>query len=224
MREMDSIDRALGIEGLSESVVVNDLEQKIYNEKDARRKAQESLDLKQQQQQFLTVFIALLLGITVLIFQMWNRIRRKNRILLEQNMKLARTEEQRTRPETELKDNHLALIVELEQLMYDGNLYEQANLTIDRLAKLLNTNRTYLSEAINLHYKMSYSNWINEIRINASRKMLASVEFDQYSIEGIAKMVGYTSISSFNVSFKKITGLTPSQFKKMRFLVDYQLN
>jgi AraC-like DNA-binding protein len=52
--------------------------------------------------------------------------------------------------------------------------------------------------------------------MSAARKLLIDPNFDHYSIEGISKEVGFSSISSFNTLFKKFTGLTPSQFKKER--------
>lgn len=222
MREMDSLNKVLAINQVSENLAVYDLEDKIAAEKLARKRANEHLEIKRQQQQVLLLFLlvlsATLVGITWLLIN----IRKKNRVLLEQNLALAKTDEVRTKPETDTKENNLELIIELEKLMFDKAMYRQSNLTVDRIAKKLNTNRTYLSEAINAHYKTNYSSWINTVRINASRKLLASSEYDHYSIEGIAKMVGYTSISSFNASFKKITGLTPSHFKKMRHSVDIQ--
>lgn len=211
--EMDSLNRLVGINQISENLAVYDLEDKVAAEKESKRRISEKLAIKKQQQTIFIIFLAILtvalIGITVLLV----KIRGKNKVLIDQNLKLAHTEEPRVKQENSSKNNHLELIFELEKLIYDRKLYEQSNLTIDRLAKKLNTNRSYLSEAINQHYKISYSNWINEVRINASRKLLASSEYDHYSIEGISKMVGYTSISSFNSSFKKITGLTPSRFK-----------
>lgn len=224
MREMDSLKKELAINQVSENLAVYDLEDKIAVEKIAKKRANRRLEIKRQQQQVLLLFLLVLstalVGITLLLIN----IRKKNRVLLEQNLALAKTDEVRTKPESDAKESNLELIIELEKLMFDKALYRQSNLTVDRIAKKLNTNRTYLSEAINAHYKTNYSSWINTVRINASRKLLASSEYDHYSIEGIAKMVGYTSISSFNASFKKITGLTPSHFKKMRHSVGNQWN
>ena len=222
MREMDSLKRALAVNEVSESVAVADLEDKIAAGKIARKYANERLEAKRQQQQVLLLFLFILVTALAGISMLLINIRKKNRVLLEQNLALAKADTVRTKSEPDTKESNLELIIELEKLMFDKALYQKSNLTVDRIAKKLNTNRTYLSEAINAHYKTNYSSWINTVRINASRKLLASAEYDHYSIEGIAKMVGYTSISSFNSSFKKITGLTPSQFKKLRHSIDIQ--
>jgi AraC-like DNA-binding protein len=38
--------------------------------------------------------------------------------------------------------------------------------------------------------------------------------FQHFSILGVALQTGYNSKSSFNTSFRKVTGMTPSDFKK----------
>lgn len=215
LREKDSLSRVMAVENLSEEMAVYDLESKIATAKAEKRRLDAQYKHERERKQWLlgsSVFLALLLsGITYL----WLGNRRKNRILIQQNKVLAKTELQRNKTRTETpRTADAELITELEKWVFDKELYKQSNLTIERLAKKLNTNRTYLSEAINSHYQMNYSTWINQVRIEAARKMLAANDYNHYSIEGIAQVVGYTSISSFNSSFKRITGLTPSQFRK----------
>lgn len=219
LHESDSLTKVIALDKIREGIAVYDLEHKIAEEKKEKSRIQKVVAIQAKQKNtlliFLIIFSVALIGITLLLL----KIRSKNKVLVQQNLKLANVEVKRAKIESTdsvEKDVSLELILELEKLIYDKKLYEKSNLTIDKIAKKLNTNRTYLSEAINTHYKENYSSWINEIRINASLKLLASPEYDQYSIEGIANMVGYSAISSFNASFKKITGLTPTQFKKTR--------
>ena len=98
--------------------------------------------------------------------------------------------------------------------MVEKRVFEKSNITIDTVAKKLGTNRTYLSEAINYYYNVNFSRWLNELRIQESKKLLSSQEYDCYCIDGISKMVGFSSISAFNSNFKSITGLTPSFYRK----------
>ena len=108
------------------------------------------------------------------------------------------------------------MIDALEEFIIEKENYKVDSLTLDKVAKKLKTNRTYLSESVNSHYNMNFSRWLNEIRIKESRKLLGSEKNDKYSIEGIATMVGFNSISSFNSNFKTITGITPSFYRKNR--------
>lgn len=220
LKEMDSIKKILGLNQISENLAVYDLEDKIAIAKKEKKRISDRLTAKRKQQQILLLILLLVLVVLSVITTLFLKIRKKNEVLLTQNLALAKTEVSRTKPESSDKNINVELIIELEKLIFDKELFKNSSLTIDKLAKKLNTNRTYLSEAINSNYKTNYSSWINEVRINAARKMLALEEFDHFSIEGIAKMVGYISISSFNSSFKKINGLTPSQFKNMRVNAD----
>jgi AraC-like DNA-binding protein len=50
-----------------------------------------------------------------------------------------------------------------------------------------------------------------EYRVEEAKKLLK--EKQNIKVEEIAEQVGYNSKSSFNTAFKKITGLTPSEFR-----------
>jgi AraC-like DNA-binding protein/glycerol-3-phosphate cytidylyltransferase-like family protein len=216
MLKVDSLSKILPNSLISERLAVLDLEDKIYEERKTVKLTEEKLVLKSQQQKLLIgviVIISLaLIGISIL----FTNIRRKRNVLVKQNIALAQQEEKRVEIIVESKEVDIQLIVELEKLIYDKKIYTSSQLTLEKLAKKLNTNRTYLSEAINSHYQTNYSSWISNIRMSAARKLLIDPNYDHYSIEGISKEVGFSSISSFNTLFKKFTGLTPSQFKKER--------
>lgn len=222
MIKVDSLNKILPENLISERLAVLDLEDKIEEERTTVKLTREKLDLKSQQQKLLMLMLGLISSALIGISYLFLNIRRKRDILVKQNIELAKKEEQRISKSTENeKDVDIELILELEKWIFDKKLYTSSQLTIEKLAKKLNTNRTYLSEAINVHYQKNYSAWIASIRTNAARKMLMDRNFDHYSIEGISKLVGFSSISSFNTLFKQFTGLTPSQFKKECFRVDY---
>jgi AraC-like DNA-binding protein len=48
---------------------------------------------------------------------------------------------------------------------------------------------------------------------------LLDKQLDHYSIEGIASMCGFSTISTFNTNFKRITGVTPSYYRENRDLI-----
>jgi AraC-like DNA-binding protein len=55
---------------------------------------------------------------------------------------------------------------------------------------------------------------MNKYRAEEFVECLKDEKFKNYSIMGIANEVGFKSKSSFNTTFKKIYGVTPSEFKK----------
>ncbi|MBI9068335.1 MAG: AraC family transcriptional regulator [Salinivirgaceae bacterium] len=91
--------------------------------------------------------------------------------------------------------------------------YTLSDISLDHFTDLLNTNRTYLSKAINVVYKNNFTTVINECRVKEAIRMMTNSTYDHLSIEGIGMSVGFQSKSSFNRAFKSNTGLTPSDFK-----------
>jgi tetratricopeptide (TPR) repeat protein len=111
--------------------------------------------------------------------------------------------------ETELNNG---MIVQLESLLTKDKIYLNENLTLAETAHLLDTNTSYLSRLINEHYQINYSAFLNTYRIEAAKKMILDDQFNNFSMEGIAKSSGFRSKSTFNQVFKSATGLTPSAF------------
>lgn len=106
------------------------------------------------------------------------------------------------------------LISKLEFVMTTEKLFVNSNLTVEDVAVHLETRPKHISQVINEHYQRNFYNFINYYRILEAQHLLVSEEFEKYSIQGIAQMVGFVSKSTFNAAFKKQTGKTPSEFKK----------
>lgn len=164
-----------------------------------------------------TILFTVLIIISVLLFLLVHqllKLQKKNTILIKNRKSSSRKRRAQVISHSNNKLN--PLIAQLESIQSDESIIFDESLTMEKLAKKLNTNRTYLSEAINLGYEMSFSKWINQIRINKACDLLLDSTNDKYSLEAIAGMVGFTSISSFNTNFKKNTGITPSYFRNHR--------
>lgn len=108
------------------------------------------------------------------------------------------------------------LFVELSDLMVVERIFLNKNLTLDDLAKRLNTNRTYLSQVINDTFNTNFNNYINEYRIKEAQKLFLQSASKLLTIEAIAQNVGFNSKAPFNIAFKKFTGLTPTDFMRMQ--------
>jgi len=88
---------------------------------------------------------------------------------------------------------------------------------LSSFAESLNIQPTYLSQVINQDLGTSFSNLINNYRIEDAKKLLHNPEYNNLTIEAIAIEVGFGSVSTFNKVFREITGITPSKYKKMYF-------
>jgi len=91
--------------------------------------------------------------------------------------------------------------------------YLQPNITLQSLAKTLDTNTKYLSFVINSHKNSNFNHYLNELRINyIILKLKNEPRYRKYKISYLATEAGFTSQSSFATVFKTITGLSPSIF------------
>lgn len=173
------------------------------------------ISAQKERNKILMISAIVLFTLVLFLILQWKILKQKNTVLLR------KSSEVKDIPKSKkiLNEDQKSLIIALEKLVIKDRYYEKPNVTLERTAKKLNTNRTYLSEAVNECYEIGFSRWLNEVRVNESLKLLSAIENDKYSVEGIASMVGFSSISTFNSNFKSITGLTPSYFRKNRINV-----
>lgn len=90
--------------------------------------------------------------------------------------------------------------------------YLNPELSLDRLAQDLATNRSYLSSAVNNVMGKNFNAYINEYRISEAIRILNSRNNNRYPIDDIYLACGFNSKRSFYYSFKKITGITPGKY------------
>ncbi|WHF51940.1 helix-turn-helix transcriptional regulator [Chryseobacterium gotjawalense] len=89
------------------------------------------------------------------------------------------------------------------------------NLTLDSLSKEFNTNRDYLSKAVNELKGKNFSQYINELRIKyIVEELKMNPKLQNLTIAGIAEEAAFNNSESFTNSFKKITGTLPSYYIK----------
>ena len=106
------------------------------------------------------------------------------------------------------------ILKKLEQLLDNEQAYKNFDLTIDKLAKNISTNRNYLSQTIYKEFGKGYIDFINEYRVKEAMFLLSDPQkCSRLSISGIAKETGFRSFTSFIHAFKKFTGITPTMFR-----------
>lgn len=83
-------------------------------------------------------------------------------------------------------------------------------LPLDFLAQHMHLSREYLSRYFKKHMGKTISEYLAEVRIEKAKQMLRN---SSYSVGDICEYCGYSSISSFQKAFKKLTGVSPSAYK-----------
>lgn len=90
--------------------------------------------------------------------------------------------------------------------------YLKQGITLNELALLLCTNRTYLSEYINSVYKVCFRDWISGMRIEYAKRLME--ENPLQKMNEISDASGFTSISQFYRIFSQKEGCSPAKWRK----------
>lgn len=106
------------------------------------------------------------------------------------------------------------IIRKIDEMVTEDD-YCNEGFTLNALAKTIESNTAYVSRAINNQYHKNFRTFVNEKRIHIVMKRMGDEKYSKFSIQGIAESVGFKSVSNFNSTFKKVTGMTPSQYQKL---------
>ncbi|MBR5159121.1 MAG: helix-turn-helix transcriptional regulator [Bacteroidaceae bacterium] len=85
------------------------------------------------------------------------------------------------------------------------------SLTIEEIARVLNTNRTYVSKLVNLYYGMTFRDYVNLKRIEFAKQLMT--DEPDASLDYISAKSGFQSSTQFIRKFREIEGLTPTIWK-----------
>lgn len=103
-----------------------------------------------------------------------------------------------------------SLLSRFQHLLFDGQLFLRPQLTLPEVADMLHTNKTYVSKLVNDHYKVSFPELINTLRVDYAEQFILNNRDARQ--EEVARACGFLSASSFNNTFKKVTGMPPKQW------------
>ena len=109
-----------------------------------------------------------------------------------------------------------ALHQKLIQLMMEEAPYKKSDLSINDLSSKLGVHPNYLSQIINQKEKRNFYDFVNAYRFEAFKQLIAMQKNQQYTLLSLAYDCGFSSKSSFNRYFKKVTGQTPSEYSTAR--------
>lgn len=128
----------------------------------------------------------------------------------------------------ELKDYYLQFFLNIAEMLKSESIYAQDDvienvntyiqhnyhkcLTQDFIASLFYLNRSYLSTLFKRHNGVKFADYINDVRISKAKELLADSNKKMYQI---SKAVGYDNPKYFFRIFKKKTGYSPEQYRKL---------
>lgn len=101
---------------------------------------------------------------------------------------------------------------DIDKIMVQTRLFENPVLTIKDLARAVGVPARKISQVINQVHGVHFNDYINNLRVAAVINRIELQEHNLQTLLGIAFDSGFNSKSTFNRSFKRVTGLTPREY------------
>lgn len=98
----------------------------------------------------------------------------------------------------------------IESKMIKEKFYLNENFSSQDVLENFKITRNKLDELLIRIKRLSFADWLNTLRIEYAKKLLLT--HNEYTIDAIASMSGYSSRSAFYAAFKKVTNITPTEF------------
>jgi AraC-like DNA-binding protein len=97
----------------------------------------------------------------------------------------------------------------------DTKHYYSDNLaSLSELARKIGESPHHVSQVINEKLNQSFFELLASYRVEEAKRILLEDKTNKLTVEEISEIVGYNSKTAFNNAFKKLTGKTPSEFRK----------
>ena len=215
---------------------INELRVKYEAEKKEKEIEQGKLQLVQQNRKlqaiaFVLIIIAILAGAIFILYRHKNRLYIQllkqhqetlaNERKLERKIEQMESEHEPENPPAEkavmsggpTDKKHDEIYERLEELMTESHSYREKDLTVEKVAKMISTNRTYLSRAINEKTGLSFNYYINSYRIEEAVRVLSDPDND-IPLKTLSYELGFHSLSTFYKLFNSVIGMPPSKFRE----------
>ena len=151
--------------------------------------------------------VGLLLLLLVLFFL--NSMRRKNKAVLAE--KAGKEEADASNlPETKEGSKTDSLMDDINILMSEQHLFLNSNLKLNDVAVELSTNRRYISDCIKAHCGCTFSQYVNNLRIEYARNLMRNQP--DVKMAAVALSAGFSNETTFFRAFKGITGQSPKEW------------
>lgn len=109
------------------------------------------------------------------------------------------------------------LLNSITMILDDVSVISNSDFNLSMLAEKVGSNTKYVSWIINDVYGKNFKTVLNEYRIReACRRLTDKDHYGNMTIQAIYEELGYNSAASFIQAFKKVNGMTPSVYQKLK--------
>lgn len=102
----------------------------------------------------------------------------------------------------------------LIQKIKEEELFLSQNIKISDLARELSVPEKSVSRAVNEHAGENFNAFINRYRVDHAADLILSDSHSHYTIDAIAEEAGFANKVSFYKAFKRVMGISPSEYRK----------
>ena len=141
----------------------------------------------------------------------------KDRIELRANLKKSRTHKRFEDLGINLEKNtnrSKETFERVNEYVTANKRYLDPQMSLDRLGDEVQIGISSLSKLVNDNFEGNFPDYINRFRVDEAKNILLNPEFDNYTIVAIGLECGFNSKSSFYTAFGKLTGKSPSSYRK----------
>jgi AraC-like DNA-binding protein len=85
--------------------------------------------------------------------------------------------------------------------------------TLAAIARVASLERTYFCKCFQKAFGMTFSEWNSRVRVEESQRLLCTTRLP---ITAIASAVGYGDVTTFERNFRRVTSLTPRQYRRLQ--------
>jgi len=193
---------------------INELRVQYDTDKREREAALSRLMLANERNRSAVLVVSLCSVLAILIILMWyyQKLRRLYKKIVIQH----REEMGCSKPTVALPGEKADVIYDnLCRLMEEEKIYTDCNLTRDKVAEMLGTNRTYLTQIIKERTGKSYPQFVNGYRIRHAVRVLSDAGSVDYPLKALCADSGFSSLTTFYKTFQNEVGMTPSMYKNI---------
>jgi AraC-like DNA-binding protein/Tfp pilus assembly protein PilF len=185
------------------------IEQRIKNE---------TIHYQKMIQRVILAVLLLVSSVLVFVYFQKRKLHTAYNALIDKNIKIIDLEEialvkgyKRSKLANNVQDELLDKIL---VIMDDTSIICDVEFSIEKLAKLVQSNQKYVSQVINDAMKQNFRSYLNSCRIREAQRLFLMPDADKYTIEFVSRSVGYKSRTTFCDIFKEITGVSPGFYLK----------
>lgn len=216
--------------------VANELRIKYHTERAENEAKESKLELLRKERAMLVFVFLFLIALVAssLLYYLYHKKQKLYKTIVRQNQEAIRREsllkerissmereEIANSPENVPSNKYASSLTEakktelfhaLETLMTEQHIYTDNLLTKDKVAEMLDTNRTYLSQTINEQTGKTFTQYINDYRIQDAIRILSDSK-NHISMKNLSTELGFSSTTTFYKQFQAATEMTPAQYR-----------